>query len=274
MDIGYIGAFLGGILSLLSPCSVLVLPAFFAYAFVKPSLLLSRVGIFTLGLMTTLIPLGLLSGTFGSLLSDNRSILIAVVGVLVIVLGLVQLLSVPIPGFGSASTTSDRASIPTVFALGAVYAVAGVCTGPILGSVLMVASLGDSAAYGGMILGIYALGMVFPLFVITLLWKYVGTRIMKYIRPRMVTIGRWSNSLVSVISGALATVLGAVLLVTNGLTDVGGFVSIGTEHAAESKLIMFTDTIPDWWFTIGAVAVLAGVAIFLWIRHSRQADKG
>ncbi|WP_009945137.1 hypothetical protein [Saccharopolyspora erythraea] len=32
-EIGLVGAFLGGLLSLLSPCSALLLPSFFAYAF-------------------------------------------------------------------------------------------------------------------------------------------------------------------------------------------------------------------------------------------------
>lgn len=33
MDIGFVAAVLGGLLALLSPCSALLLPSFFAYAF-------------------------------------------------------------------------------------------------------------------------------------------------------------------------------------------------------------------------------------------------
>ena len=65
MDIGYLGAFLGGLLSLLSPCSVMLLPSFFAYAFVHPSTLVTRTGVFYLGLITTLVPLGVFAGTVG-----------------------------------------------------------------------------------------------------------------------------------------------------------------------------------------------------------------
>ena len=36
MLIGYGGAFLGGMAAILSPCAVLLLPAFFAYAFNTP----------------------------------------------------------------------------------------------------------------------------------------------------------------------------------------------------------------------------------------------
>ena len=33
VEVSFLAAFLGGVLSLLSPCSALLLPAFFAYAF-------------------------------------------------------------------------------------------------------------------------------------------------------------------------------------------------------------------------------------------------
>ena len=49
-DIGYLAAFLGGALALISPCSALLLPAFFAYSLASPGRLLARTGAFYLGL--------------------------------------------------------------------------------------------------------------------------------------------------------------------------------------------------------------------------------
>ncbi len=54
--IGYLGAFLGGVLTLLSPCSALLLPAFFAYAFASPARLLGRTAVFYAGLAGVLAP--------------------------------------------------------------------------------------------------------------------------------------------------------------------------------------------------------------------------
>ena len=98
MDIGYAGALLGGILTLLSPCSVMLLPAFFAYAFTSPTALIGRTAVFYAGLSATLVPLGIFSGSLGSLLTTNRSALVAVAAGVVIVLGLWQLSGLPIPG--------------------------------------------------------------------------------------------------------------------------------------------------------------------------------
>lgn len=57
-DIGYFAALLGGLLALVSPCSALLLPAFFAYSIDSAARLLARTGIFYAGLATTLVPLG------------------------------------------------------------------------------------------------------------------------------------------------------------------------------------------------------------------------
>src|SRR5690625_6928245 len=72
MEIGLLGAFLGGILTLLSPCSAMLLPAFFSYAFTGPKELVARTGVFYLGLVTTLAPLGVLAGTLGAFVNEHR----------------------------------------------------------------------------------------------------------------------------------------------------------------------------------------------------------
>lgn len=57
-DVGYLAAFLGGLLALVSPCGALLLPAFFAYSIDSAARLLVRTGVFYAGLATTLVPLG------------------------------------------------------------------------------------------------------------------------------------------------------------------------------------------------------------------------
>lgn len=260
MDIGYTGAFLGGILTLLSPCSVMLLPAFFAYAFTSPSALIGRTAVFYLGLSGTLVPLGVFSGTLGSLLTTHRSTLVAVAAGVVIVLGLWQLSGLPVPGLSRAQGTSaDATSTASVFALGAVYAVAGVCAGPILGSVLMVAALGGSAVYGGSVLALYALGMTVPLFVLAAVWKRLGSRGRALIAPKEVTIGPWRNTWTMVVSGLLSIAIGALLILTDGTASLSGVFTIGTQYTAESTLATWSQGASDVWFVVVAALVLAGV---------------
>ncbi|MFE3648621.1 cytochrome c biogenesis CcdA family protein, partial [Streptomyces sp. NPDC059152] len=91
-DIGYLAAFLGGTLALVSPCSALLLPAFFAYSLASPGRLLARTGVFYLGLATTLVPLGAASTAASRLFNGHRDLLIALGGWVVIALGVAQIL--------------------------------------------------------------------------------------------------------------------------------------------------------------------------------------
>ena len=258
MDIGYTGAFLGGILTLLRPCSVMLLPAFFAYAFTSPTALVGRTAVFYAGLSATLVPLGVFSGSVGSLLTTNRSTLVAVAAGVVIVLGLWQLSGLPVPGFSRAQGAGGgRTSIGSVFALGSVYAVAGVCAGPILGSVLMVAAVGGNPVYGGSMLALYALGMTIPLFALAAIWKRLGTRGRAFVAPKEVSIGPWRNTWTMIVSGVLSIGIGVLLIVTDGTAGLGGMFTISAQHSAESTLAAWSSNLSDIWFVIAAAVVLA-----------------
>ena len=54
VEVSLLASFFGGVLSLLSPCSALLLPAFFAYAFGSRRELVGKTGVFYLGLAATL----------------------------------------------------------------------------------------------------------------------------------------------------------------------------------------------------------------------------
>ena len=75
-------AFLGGVLTLLAPCSVMLLPAFFSYAFQSPQKLIARCGIFWLGLLTPLIPLGAALSSVVALIREHSAFITQVIALL------------------------------------------------------------------------------------------------------------------------------------------------------------------------------------------------
>ncbi|MEB4615277.1 cytochrome c biogenesis CcdA family protein [Leucobacter sp. M11] len=274
MDIGYAGALFGGLLSLLSPCSVMLLPAFFAYAFVSPAKLIARTGLFLLGLLATLVPLGIFSGTLGALVTEHRSVLVAVAASGVILMGVVQLLGIPMPSFArKGGADPDATSAVSVFLLGAVYAVAGVCTGPILGSVLMMAALGGSPAYGAILLALYAVGMALPLFALAAVWRKMGDRGRAWLRPKTLSIGRWQNSWIMIISGTLSIGVGLLLLLTDGTAGIGSLIPIGAQYRAESWVSVTGSQIPNAVFLIGAIVLAGLVFAAVKLRGARTARK-
>ncbi|MEU1281014.1 cytochrome c biogenesis CcdA family protein [Streptomyces sp. NPDC005805] len=269
-DIGYLAAFLGGLLALVSPCSALLLPAFFAYSVGSAGRLLARTGVFYAGLATTLVPLGAAGSFAGRLFYGNRDLLVAVGGWLIIGLGVAQILGL---GFASRriAELSGRirpTTVLSVYALGLVYGLAGFCAGPILGSVLTVAAVGGSPVYGGLLLAVYALGMAVPLFLLALLWERFDLGRRRWLRGRELTLGRLRLHTTSLLSGLFFVLLGTVFLVFDGTTALPGLLSVDDSFAVEQWVSGVGRAVPDW--ALLALVVLAA-GVFLVARAVRGA---
>ncbi|MFJ9343527.1 cytochrome c biogenesis CcdA family protein [Streptomyces sp. NPDC101733] len=262
--IGYLAALLGGLLALLSPCSALLLPAFFAYSIDSRSRLLARTGIFYAGLASTLVPLGAAGSYAGRFFHENRDGLVLFGGWLIVALGLAQILGL---GFAPKRLTELSGRIrPTtalsVYALGAVYGLAGFCAGPILGSVLTVAAVSGSPVYGGLLLAVYALGMAVPLFLLALLWERFDLGRKRWLRGRPLRLGRLELHTTSLLSGLFFLTLGALFLAYDGASALPGLLDVDDSYAVERWVGSFADAVPDWALLglIGAGAVVFGVS--------------
>ncbi|GAA2510833.1 cytochrome c biogenesis CcdA family protein [Streptomyces gobitricini] len=271
-DIGYLAAFLGGLLALLSPCSALLLPAFFAYSIDTRARLLARTGIFYGGLATTLVPLGAAGSYAGRLFYGHRDLLVAVGGWTIVVLGVAQILGL---GFASRriAEVSGRirpVSALSVYALGLVYGLAGFCAGPILGSVLTVAALSGSPAYGGLLLAVYALGMAVPLFLLALLWERYDLGRRGWLRGRALRAGRFELHSTSLLSGLFFVVLGGLFLAFDGTTALPGLLSVDDSYAVEEWASSLGRAVPDWALLLAVVAV---VAVTLGVRGWRGRER-
>ncbi|WP_137994398.1 cytochrome c biogenesis CcdA family protein [Streptomyces vilmorinianum] len=272
-DIGYLAAFLGGLLALLSPCSALLLPAFFAYSIDTRAKLVARTGIFYAGLATTLVPLGAAGSFAGRLFYGHRDLLVALGGWVIIVLGVLQILGM---GFASRRMAEVSGRIrPTtavsVYALGLVYGLAGFCAGPILGSVLTVAALSGSPAYGGLLLAVYALGMAVPLFVLALLWERYELGGRRWLRGRTLRRGRFELHSTSLLSGLFFVVLGTLFLAFDGTTALPGLLSVDDSFAVEERVASMGRSVPDWALLMAVVAVVAVVlAVRGWRGRQRE----
>ncbi|OKK02194.1 thiol-disulfide oxidoreductase [Streptomyces sp. CB03234] len=271
-DIGYLAAFLGGLLALLSPCSALLLPAFFAYSIDTRARLLARTGIFYAGLATTLVPLGAAGSFAGRLFYGHRDLLVAVGGWTIVALGVAQILGL---GFASRriAEVSGRirpVSALSVYALGLVYGLAGFCAGPILGSVLTVAALSGSPAYGGLLLAVYALGMAVPLFVLALLWERYDLGRRGWLRGRALRAGRLELHSTSLLSGLFFIALGALFLAFDGTTALPGLLSVDDSYAVEKWASGLGRAVPDWALLLVVVAV---VSVVLGVRGWRGRER-
>ena len=251
LEISYLAALFGGMLSLLSPCSALLLPAFFAYAFQSRKALLAKTTVLYLGLATTLVPLGMGVSAVSRLVYGERSTLITVSGLVIISLGVLQILG---RGFdlGPLSRLAGRVrgeSAGATFALGAVYGFAGFCSGPILGAVLTVAATSGQVFRGAGLLAIYALGMAAPLFLIAALWDRFDLGRRPWLRGRELSIGPLRVHTTNLVSGLMFILLGVVFIAYEGTSALSGLYeengAMDVAYDAEQWARSLANIVPD-----------------------------
>lgn len=269
--VGLLGAFLGGLASLLSPCSALLLPSFFAYAFDRTRLLILRTFAFWVGLCAVLVPLGAGVGALGSVVTRYRSEVTVIGGLVLIGFGLITLLG---KGFGVSDMQRMTARINisgtvSVLALGAVYGLAGFCAGPLLGAVLTMSAMGADPVYGALLMAIYALGMATPLFLLAWLWDRFKLSERTWLRGRPVRLGPIETHATSLLTGAMFIALGVVFLFTDGTANLGGVLSVDAQYDLQVWLGRLSSAVSDPVLILGVVTVLiAWRSIRLWRKRA------
>ncbi|WP_166908197.1 cytochrome c biogenesis CcdA family protein [Mycobacterium sp. DL440] len=269
--IGLLGAFLGGLASLLSPCSALLLPSFFAYAFDRSGLLIRRTLAFWLGLCVVLVPLGAGVGALGSVITRYRGEVTMVGGLVLISFGLMTLSG---NGFGLSGMQRMMARInisgtASVLALGAVYGLAGFCAGPLLGAVLTMSAMGADPVYGALLMAVYALGMAAPLFLLAWLWDRFKLSSRTWLRGRAVRLGPLETHTTSLLTGVIFIVLGGVFLFTDGTANLGGMLSVDAQFDLQVWLGRLSSGVSDLRLILAAVvALILWRSIRLWRRRT------
>jgi len=276
VEVSFLSSFLGGLLSLLSPCSALLLPAFFAYAFQSSSELVGRTVVFYLGLCATLVPLGMGISAVSALVYGHRSTLITVSGLVIITFGVVQMLGGGF-AFGPVERLRGRIkgdSLVATFFLGAVYGFAGFCSGPILGAVLTVAASSGSALRGAGLLATYAAGMAAPLFLMALLWDRLDLGHRRWLRGTEVPLGRFRFHTTNLVSGLMFVAIGILFIAFEGTSALEGLYASGgatdLAFAVERWVSGVSESVP---ISVALAALAVLFAGFLLYRLSRRRKK-
>lgn len=224
-------AFLAGVFSFLSPCTLPILPAYFAFTFAarRQQVALMTLAFF-LGLATTMVILGASLSLLGSVVHQFRDILTEVGGVLIIGLGIMSMLG---KGFsGVKMSERPAATFAGTYLYGMTFALGWTaCIGPILGALLtLLVTRGGSVLVGGALAFIYALGLAVPLFLVAVFFGKVGagTRFWQIAKGRGWEVKLAGRSLflhsTSLLSGLLLVGVG-ILLATNRIAYFSSWAS-------------------------------------------------
>jgi cytochrome c-type biogenesis protein len=159
-------AFIAGVFSFLSPCTLPILPAYFAVTAQADRARLSLMSLaFFIGLATLFVIMGASASFLGQILRDYMFSLATIGGVLVTIFGVMTLFG---KGFSGANFKGKPGSTFFGFFLfGATFALGWTpCVGPILSGILILAASDKTVLEGMTLLFCYALGLGLPLIVI------------------------------------------------------------------------------------------------------------
>lgn len=219
--------FLAGLFSFLSPCTLPILPAYFAFTFQAKRDRVTIMSIaFFLGLATTIVVLGASATALSRFLFGYLSLLTSLGGVLIIVFGVMSFFGI---GFsGMQLLERPVGGVVGSYLYGATFALGwSACVGPILGALLtMLATQGIAVAQGALLAFVYALGLGTPLIIISTYFSRLGTgsKFWQVIKGKayFVTIGGRELMLhtTSMASGVLLVLMG-LLLATGNLATIG-----------------------------------------------------
>lgn len=281
-------AYAGGILTLFSPCSALLIPSFFSYAFSSKTKLASRTAVFFLGLMAGLLPTGAAFGALGAVLNAKLRGLTVWAGLIIVLFGVWQALALPVPNFGGlksrfqvwkrrraarrtpvsddspqgGNAPVERTAPAAIFLMGLTYGVAATgCQAPILGSILAFSVSGGSPVTGFFTMFAFGLGMFTPVAVLSFLWNLIPNRVL---RPRPLKILGRDSTVGNLVSGLLITLLGLVLMLTGPGGLATSLLSASTQSNLEFAVQRALSGIPNWLFWLLAALLVAFAAVYLW----------
>ncbi|PIS04562.1 MAG: hypothetical protein COT81_05690 [Candidatus Buchananbacteria bacterium CG10_big_fil_rev_8_21_14_0_10_42_9] len=220
-------AFLGGVLSLMSPCSAALLPAFFAYSFKEKTHLVKMTFVFWLGLSLVFVPLGFSASFVSKIFVNHQTLLFWIAGLFFFLFGFMVLSgkSWQILPKRFRQAKIDKRTPLGVFIMGVLFAFAsGTCTAPILGSIFTLAAASGGTNQAVWLLIVYSFGLVMPLFIVAWFFEKGNFAQSKLIKGRELqfTFGQKNFQVHStnLITALIFFALGLIFIATNGTNNL------------------------------------------------------
>lgn len=230
-----VSSFVAGLLMFLAPCTLPLVPAYLAFIsgvrqsemdqpHLRRRIMVNGVA-FVIGFTLIFTLFGMLAGFFGGFAGSLRDTLTQVGGVLIIIFGLMMLRVIPMGQFLKERHIVLPANIKpghplSAFLIGSIFALGWTpCIGPVLASILLLATTATTVYAGGFLLFVFSLGLAIPFLLTSLLYARASHLIERYARV---------SATISVIGGVFLIGIGLLLLFDNfGLTVQYGYELFG-----------------------------------------------
>ena len=221
----YLIAFGAGLISFLSPCVLPLIPGYISYIsgqslqeiLNKKEINFFPLILFCLGFSTVFVLLGASASFLGQTLLQNSEVLRILAGIVIIIfsLQLIGIINIPYLNFEKRFDAKESRNILFPYVIGVAFGFGWTpCIGPILGSILALASIEETLSRAVILLILYSLGLAIP-FVLS---GYLIQRFLLFSKNF-----RKNINLISKIGGIILLVTG-ILILTNQLQAIGFYI--------------------------------------------------
>ena len=218
-------AFGAGLISFLSPCVLPLIPGYISFIsgaslnelLAKKKINLIPLILFTLGFSFVFIMFGAAASYLGQVLLQNSQTLRVIAGLVIIIfsLQLIGLINISFLNFEKKVYTKRNNNIWFSFVVGMAFGFGWTpCIGPLLGSILALASTEETIFKAIILLSFYSLGLAIPF----ILSGYLMQRFLMFSKNF-----RKNINLVSKIGGVILLITG-ILILTNQLQVLGYYI--------------------------------------------------
>ena len=211
-----------GLISFLSPCVLPLIPGYISYIsgssinelIEKKNVNLFPIILFTVGFSIVFIFFGAASTLLGQVLLQNSYELRIIAGVIIIILSLhiIGIINIKFLNYEKRVQTNIKKNFFSPILIGMAFAFGWTpCIGPILGSILVLASTEESLKQGILLLAFYSIGLAVPF----ILSGYLIQKFLIFSKNFKKNIDK-----VSKIGGSILLITG-ILMITNQLQALG-----------------------------------------------------
>lgn len=197
-------SFLAGVLALFAPCCITFLfPAYLGTIFKENRKVVFYTLIFAFGLSTVLVPVALGFRFFISFFDSYHSIIYYLGALLMIFMGIMTVKpAFHLPQiFNTKPRVSDKVNIFSVFGLGVVSGLTSACCAPVLFAAITLTTLSPTLIQALIVSIAYVLGIVFPLFLLSVSYEKYSKYVTGKNRQKTYTIFKYLGSIIFILSG-------------------------------------------------------------------------
>ena len=218
-------AFGAGLISFLSPCVLPLIPGYISYIsgqslqniLVSKKINLFSLILFCLGFSTVFVILGASASFLGQTLLQNSETLRIIAGIIIVIfsLQLLGLINISYLNFEKRFDAKESRNILFPYVIGLAFGFGWTpCIGPILGSILALASIEETLVRAILLLIFYSLGLAIP-FVLS-----------GYLIQRFLLFSKNFKKNINLISktGGIILLITGVLILTNQLQAIGFYI--------------------------------------------------